>query len=270
METKQITAFQKTVWNFYNKNHRSFPWRKTKNPYKILVSEIMLQQTQADRVIPHYNRFIKKFPDTKVLAKANFKDIYPLWQGLGYNRRALALQKLAKEVTVKYKGKLPKSIIELEALPGIGPYTARAVSIFAYNRPLTCIETNIRRVFIHHFFQGADVVTDEEISPLLEQALPIKKSREWHWALMDYGSYLKGKVENPNRKHKQYSIQSKFEGSLRQIRGAILKQLAKKKSNLAQLNKISEEKNKVKKVITALLTEGFISYDRKKKIYYLT
>jgi len=267
MDKKRVERFRKIVWNFYKKNGRSFPWRKTKNPYRILVSEIMLQQTQADRVVTYYEKFVKRFPDFKTLAKANFQQIYKLWQGLGYNRRALALWRLAKEVVAKYQGKLPRDIIALESLPGIGPYTARAVSIFAYNRPLTCIETNIRRVYIHHFFKDADIVTDEEILLLLEKALPEKKSREWHWALMDYGAYLKTKITNPNRKHKNYSVQPKFEGSLRQIRGAILKSLSKEKMSLQKINSLSKDKEKIKKVIEALLSEGFIGYKNKK--YYL-
>lgn len=268
MDKKRVEQFRRTIWSFYKKNHRSFPWRKTKDPYKILVSEIMLQQTQADRVVVYYEKFIKKFPDFKTLSKANFKDIYQIWQGLGYNRRALALQKLAKEVTAKHHGKLPKDIVLLEELPGIGPYTARAVSIFAYNRPLACIETNIRRAYIHHFFKDADIVTDEEIIPLLEKALPKNKSREWHWALMDYGAYLKTKVENPNRKHKNYSIQSKFEGSLRQIRGAILKNLSDKRLTLVELTKIiKKDKKKIISVLLVMKKEGFIGYKNKK--YYL-
>ncbi len=269
MDKKEIQKFQRTVWNFYKKEKRSFPWRKTDDPYKILISQVMLQQTQADRVIPYYKKFIAKFPTIKMLAKANFKEIYPLWQGLGYNRRALALQKLAKEVTEKYKGKLPVSIPLLEELSGIGPYTARAVSIFAFNRPIACIETNIRRVFIHHFFEDAEVVSDEEILPILELALPVKKSREWHWALMDYGAYLKSQVPNPNRRHKNYAVQSKFEGSVRQVRGAILKNLSEPKS-LTQFVKVTKfEKKKILTVLGALENEGFVEYDTKRRVYSL-
>lgn len=230
MQEEKIKKFQKTVWDFYKKNQRSFPWRETTDPYKILVSEIMLQQTQAPRVVAFYEKWIKRFPDIKTLAKANFSQIYPFWQGLGYNRRALNLQKAAKHIT---ENGWPDN---LQDLPGIGPYTARAVSIFSYNRPLACIETNIRRVFIHHFFQDAEIVDDKEILPLLELALPVKKSREWHWALMDYGAHLKSITKNPNRRAKNYRIQSKFEGSPRQVRGKVLRDLAVGPKSFRMLN----------------------------------
>ncbi len=274
IERENIKKFQNVVWKFYRKNRRDFPWRETTDPYKILVSEIMLQQTQADRVVPFYQRFIKKFPTVSVLSKAPFGKIYPYWQGLGYNRRALALQKLAREVVEKYDGKLPKGPKALQELPGIGPYTAQAVSIFSDNRPLVCLETNIRRVFIHHFFPEADVVSDEEILPLLDLALPVKKSREWHWALMDYGSHLRSTLSlskggNPNRRHKNYAVQSKFEGSLRQIRGAVLKNLAEKKMTEGQLLKSIERKPaEIKMVLNTLQKEGFIEY--KNNQYSLT
>ncbi len=260
MDPKEIKKFQQTVWNFYKKNKRDFPWRQTTDPYNILVSEIMLQQTQAPRVIAYYNAWIKKFPNVKKLAKATFSQIYPYWQGLGYNRRALALQKLAQEVVKNHSGKLPEDFGQLQQLPGIGPYTARAVSIFSFNRPITCLETNIRRVFIHHFFPEAEVVSDEEILPLLELALPAKRSREWHWALMDYGAFLKSSVPNPNRRHKNYSVQSKFEGSLRQIRGGILKELGSGPKTAAELvNSIKRKPEAVDGVLKTLEKEGFIN-----------
>src|SRR3989344_8575568 len=152
MNKNRIEKFQKIVWDFYKKNKRNFPWRETKDPYHILVSEIMLQQTQASRVVIFYERWINRFPTIKSLAGAKFSEIYPFWQGLGYNRRAQALQKTAQKAVAEFGGKLPKEIELLETFPGIGPYTARAVSIFSYNTPVACIETNIRRVFIHHFF----------------------------------------------------------------------------------------------------------------------
>src|SRR3989338_6712657 len=141
--------------------------------------------------------------------------------GLGYNRRALALQKAAQKSVTEYRGTLPRDVELLEEFPGIGPYTARAITSFAYNIPIACIETNIRRVFIHEFFRKKKLLTDKQIFKIAEQALDKKNSREWHWALMDYGAYLKSQVPNPNRKHNNYTVQSKFEGSLRQIRGII-------------------------------------------------
>jgi len=277
MVSLDIKEFQTVVWDFYSKNKRDFPWRQTKDPYKILVSEIMLQQTQAPRVVDYYKKWLKRFPDIQSLASASFAQIYPFWQGLGYNRRALALQKLAKKVTQKYQGKLPLSIPLLEELPGVGPYTARAVSIFAHNRPITCLETNIRRVFIHHFFfdrrslgeggSESELVTDKDILEIAKQALPAGKARQWHWALMDYGAYLKSVVKNPNRRHKNYSVQSKFEGSLRQIRGSALRILSvgtmEEKELFECLKKATgQTKERVKKVILALEKEGLIRADK--------
>lgn len=149
------TQFQKTIRARYHAHPRPMPWRRTRDrrdPYKILVSEIMLQQTQVAHVIPFYKNFIKKFPDFATLAQAKTADILLAWQGLGYNRRPLALQKLAREVTIKHNGRLPRIAAELIKLPGIGPYTAGAIRAFAFNEPDVFIETNIRRVFIHFFF----------------------------------------------------------------------------------------------------------------------
>src|SRR3989344_1903911 len=255
---KDVKDFQKTVWDFYKKNKRNFPWRDTKNPYHILVSEIMLQQTQADRVVAYYEKWIKRFPDVYSLAKATFSQIYPFWQGLGYNRRALALKRAAEKAVKEFSGKLPKNILELEKFPGIGPYTASAISIFSFNTPIACIETNIRRVFIHHFFAGKENIEDKEILKLAELALDKINPREWHWALMDYGAYLKNQIPNPNKRAKNYSVQSKFEGSLRQIRGNTLKMLSVKAMNGNELIE------RLKKVILALEKEGLIKQHKKR------
>lgn len=269
--SKQIKKFQKTVWDFYKKNKRSFPWRETTDPYKILVSEIMLQQTQADRVVVFYEKWLKRFPDFKALAGAKFSEIYPYWQGLGYNRRALNLQKAAQKAMEEYAGRLPSGVSgvgHLNEFPGIGPYTARAVSIFSFNTPVACIETNIRRVFIHHFFPRKKSVTDIEILKIAELALDKKNSREWHWALMDYGAYLKSTVKNPNRRAKNYNVQSKFEGSLRQIRGAVLRNLMGENMTKPQLIKVSASSaDRAEIVISALEKEGLIK--QSKKVYSL-
>jgi A/G-specific adenine glycosylase len=270
----RIENFQKLVWDFYRKNERRFPWRETTDPYKILVSEIMLQQTQADRVVAFYERWIKRFPDFTSLAGASFREIYPFWQGLGYNRRALALQKTAQKAVAEFGGKLPPGVQHLEEFPGIGPYTARAVAIFAFNAPVACIETNIRRAFIHHFFGDKTNIEDKEILEIAQRARPAKprRSREWHYALMDYGAYLKTQVQNPNRRHKNYTVQSKFEGSLRQIRGATLKMLSAKPMGEAELTErlkkaTLQTQERIKKVILALEKEGLVK--QSKKVYSL-
>jgi len=214
------------VWD-HSKAHgrHALPWRATTDPYKVLVSEIMLQQTQVERVIPYYQAWLKRFPNVSSLAQAPLSDVLRLWQGLGYNRRAKNLHAAAKAIAKG--GAFPKTVSELEALPGIGPYTAKAVAAFAYNQDVTFVETNIRTVITHHFFPQKKIVEDREIEAVLSKALPKGKSREWYGALMDYGSHLKRSGIKLNAKAKGYTKQSRFEGSARQARGMILKALVK-------------------------------------------
>ncbi len=222
---KQIRVFQNKVYDYYHQNKRDFPWRKTITPYKIVVSEIMLQQTQASRVVGKFKLFIKTFPNFQSLAQAPFKDILAVWQGLGYNRRALGLKKLAEIIISEYKGKLPKTPEELVGLPWIGPHTAGSIVAYAYNYPSIFIETNIRSVFIHEFFGDQIEITDKQLLPYVEAVLDRKQPREWYNALMDYGTWLKETNKNPSRRSKHYSKQSKFEGSNRKLRGMILRLL---------------------------------------------
>jgi len=224
---KKQKQFVQTVFEYYKKEGRhTLPWRKTKNPYRILVSEIMLQQTQVDRVIPKYKAFLSQFPTIQTLADAPLSAVLIQWQGLGYNRRAKMLHNCAKQVISQHRGKMPKTYDELVALSGIGPYTAGAVMAFAYNTPRPIIETNIRTVFIYHFFNNNTDVTDTEILQSIGVTMDMKNPREWYWALMDYGSFLKKEHKGLNSKSKHYVKQSKFAGSHRQIRGAIVRTLA--------------------------------------------
>lgn len=212
--------------NFYKKNKRAhLPWRKTKDPYKILVSELMLQQTQVSRVLIKYDSFLKKFPTFEVLASAPLSDVLKEWQGLGYNRRAKFLHQTAKIVMGEYTGRFPKDPAVIETLPGVGHYTARAVVAFAFNIPVVCIETNIRTVFMHFYFKDKETISDKEILPLIERDLKKSKMepRDFYAALMDYGSYLKANGVRINNKSKHYTKQSKFEGSIRQKRAAKLR-----------------------------------------------
>jgi len=190
-------AFQKVIWRFFAQNGRDLPWRRTKNPYKILVSEIMLQQTQVERVIPKYAEWLARFPTAATLATAARATVLTTWRGLGYNRRALALKRAAESIVAR--GKFPREVAEILELPGVGPYTAGAIAAFAFNEPVVMIETNIRTVFIHHFFSDQKNVRDSELLPLIEKTLPRLKPREWYWALMDYGSHLKKEVGNLGR-----------------------------------------------------------------------
>lgn len=214
--------FVAAVWSFYEKNQRPMPWRSNTRPYYIVVSEIMLQQTQVDRVVPKFLAFVAKYNDFSPLAAAPLADVLTAWQGLGYNRRAKYLHQLAKTVVDDFSGALPSDIAALESLPGIGPATARSIAAFAFNQPVVFIETNIRSVYIHHFFADQTDVTDAQLLPLIEQTLDRENPREWYWALMDYGNYLKKTHPNPSRRSKHHAKQSAFEGSSRQKRGQII------------------------------------------------
>jgi A/G-specific adenine glycosylase len=218
-------SFQNRILSFYRTHRRDLPWRDTTDPYRILVSEIMLQQTQVDRVKEKYSRFTARFPDIESLARATVEEVLSEWQGLGYNRRALALKNAAGDIVERFGGIIPDDEKGLRSLPGIGPYTAAAILAFAFNRPVVMIETNIRRVFIHCFFKDQAGVTDNEILPLIEETLDRENPREWYNALMDYGWHLGTTIENPNRRSRHYQRQASFEGSNRQIRGNILKLL---------------------------------------------
>ncbi|HXK31155.1 MAG TPA: A/G-specific adenine glycosylase [Candidatus Paceibacterota bacterium] len=198
----------------------------------------MLQQTGVERVVQKYRAFLKRFPTIRALARVPLKEVLKEWQGLGYNRRAKLLRDAAKLLVEQYGGKFPKNEQFLEGLPGIGPYTARAVMAFAFNKPVVFIETNIRTVFLHHFFKNRTTVSDSEILPYMVKMLDKKNPRKWYSALMDYGASLKKFGVRLNAKSAHYTKQSKFEGSIRQLRGRILKMaLEKGKVNIKKLAK---------------------------------
>jgi len=217
--------FRRVVYGYYKKNRRDMPWRRTHDPYRILVSEIMLQQTQVSRVTEKYREFIRAFPTIRSLARAPLQEILRVWQGLGYNRRALLLQKLARIVVSQYEGRVPDERAALRGLPGIGDATAGALCAFAFDQPVAFIETNIRAAYIHHFFRNRTKVSDGELMPLAARTIDAAHPREWYYALMDYGSYLKRVSANPARRSSHYAKQARFEGSDRQVRGRILKML---------------------------------------------
>ena len=222
-------SFQNFVLRFYQKHGRhELPWRQTDSPYHILVSDLMLQQTQVARVIPKYEAFMQRFPSISTLAQANLSEVLTFWQGLGYNRRAKFLWQLAEKIENSQTKEFPKTESELQQLPGVGPYTASAILSFAYNQPTTIIETNVRTVFLHHFFPMQTEVPDSKLLPLIKQTLYTPNPSEWYWALMDYGAYLKKILPNPSRKSKHHIKQSIFKGSLRQVRGEIIRILVQK------------------------------------------
>lgn len=267
LTSQQIKKFQKEIWDFYKKQGRSMPWRGEGDPYKVLVSEIMLQQTQVSRVIPKYLEFIKEFPDFETLAQAKLSKVLEFWNGLGYNRRALFLQKLALKVLKEHKGKLPNDTQELEKLPGIGKATAGSLSAFAFNQAVPFIETNIRRVYIDRFFKNEQKIHDDKIFLLVEKTLDRKNPRKWYYALMDYGAMLKVKTKNPNQNSIHYVKQSKFVGSDREIRGALIKYLTEYASVSQEtfLKKFSFPKKRAERVFERLQEEGMI--EKRNKTY---
>lgn len=264
-------TFQKLVYTHYKARGRhSLPWRPpalavkkdgSVDPYKIVVSEIMLQQTQIVRVLPKYKLWMQMYPNVTVLADAQLKDVLLLWQGLGYSRRAKALWILANKVSGELRGIFPRTEKELIDLPGIGEYTANAILAFAFDRSATLVETNIRTAIIHHFFSDTKDVSDSAIKEVLKKIEDKKKPREWYYALMDYGAYLKELGISHNAKSKHYNKQTKFEGSTRQVRGEILKALGQGTMTEQALIKhlAHRKKNIVEQKIAELLKEKLIS-----------
>jgi len=261
------------------------PWRTDTNPYYIVVSEIMLQQTQVHRVTGKFDSWIKRFPDWQTLAKASTKDVLQEWSGLGYNRRALFLKRIAETITDNGRtgGVLPKTVDELTQLPGIGPNTAGSILAFAFNIPHPFIETNIRSVYIHHFFaeiekaegkKACKKISDTQIMPLIEKTLKNKNitrnPREWYWALMDYGSYLKKNIPNPSRNSVHHVKQKAFKGSNRELRSKILKIIMKQSLTSEMIEKQLKKGapaytgEQIKKNVEGLMKEGFIAQTGKK------
>ncbi len=255
-----VSSFQRFLRLFYASCGRDLPWRRTADPYHILVSEFMLQQTRVERVLTKYPEFLGCFPDIEALARAPRHEVLRAWQGLGYNRRALALHETARRVRDEYQGSIPLDRTILDPFPGIGSATAGAIVVFSTNRPEIFIETNIRRVFIHLFFPDAEKVQDREIEPILEKTLMKKRPREFYYAMMDYGSLLKKGAGNPNTRSASYSRQSPFEGSDRQVRGIILRHLLSgggaREEELRGL--VPVEPGRLERILKGLERDGFI------------
>lgn len=256
----QIEAFKEFIWDFYHQNKREFAWRHAENPYYVVVSELMLQQTQTQRVINKYEQFIAAFPTFETLAASSLRDVLSVWQGLGYYRRARYLHQLAQIVVTKYGGILPQDSLLLETLPGIGPGTAGSIGAFAFNKPTVFIETNIRTVFIDCFFKNKVAVADKELLPLIAATVDHDNPREWYYALMDYGVWCKSGHINPSRNSAHYSKQSKFEGSDRQIRARIIKLITEKEMVMHQdvVRIIDKDSVRVERIIEKLIAESFI------------
>lgn len=324
-----MSRFIDTIWDYYHTHRRDMPWRTDTRPYYIVVSEIMLQQTQVHRVVKKFESFVKRFPDWQSLAHASTRDVLQEWSGLGYNRRALYLKKISEMVTrdkrytflssaqtthvshndpsqsISNKKSMRTEEIYLQrnfrdrggihawsgaklyetlhTLPGIGPNTAGSILAFAFNIPHPFIETNVRSAFIHFFFPeiekreskkamsrhgGTDKkISDDQLTPLIEKALMHprnkKNPREWYYALMDYGSYLKQTLPNPSRRSIHHAKQSPFKGSNRELRSRILKIIMQKPQSLEDIGTyFNKEKISVEKILKNLDTmakEGFVN-----------
>jgi A/G-specific adenine glycosylase len=270
----ELKSFVRTVRSAGARRFRRFPWRPpalrarrdgSLDPYRILVSEVMLQQTQAARVAPFYRAFVRRFPSVRSLADAPLSAALSAWSGLGYNRRALFLQRAARIIVREYGGQVPRSAAALAALPGIGAYTLGAVACFAWNEPAVLIETNIRSVFIHHFFRTSDGalragIADRDILPLVAATLPRANPRAWYYALMDYGASLKARGENPGRASAHYARQGRFRGSDREARGRIIRALAREPRSLAALARIAEHSpHETARLLEKLVRDGLVA-----------
>ena len=269
MTEAERAGFIETVWDYYAKHGRhDLPWRIPEadgsfNPYKIVVSELMLQQTQVARVIPKYAAFLARFPSARALAEAELGDVLRAWQGLGYNRRAKFLWQAAQRV-VEW-GAFPHTVADLMRLPGVGANTAGAIAAYVFNQPAVFVETNIRSVYMYHFTRDDHIVSDDFIRDAVARTLDSEHPREFYWALMDYGTYLKTKVRN-NQQSKHYVKQSAFHGSKRQVRGQVLRLLSAQAYTSKQLAAaIPDERLPV--VLTDLKHEGLIM--QKKGTYHL-
>lgn len=270
-----IKEFRQFVLDYYAANKRDLPWRKTTDPYKIMVSEVMLQQTQVERVIPKYLAWIERFPDIPSLATSTLREVLTYWSGLGYNRRGQNLWKAAQVLEKDYNGSFESLINQaaykkdpLISLPGVGPYTAAAIRAFAWNQPVVVIETNIRTVYIHHFFANLHEVADKELVPLIAATLDKQNPRDWYNALMDYGTHLKSTIGNMSQKSKSYAKQASFAGSNRQLRGKILRQLLQQSpiDQALLCNSLNEDYDRFKKMIQQLVNEELLIIDAQNQL----
>ncbi|MFH1916965.1 MAG: Fe-S cluster assembly protein HesB [Nanoarchaeota archaeon] len=260
---RKVREFQKKILTYYQKNGRNLPWRKTSDRYAILISEVMLQQTQVDRVIPKYLAWLEVFPTVEALAGASLADVLRMWSGLGYNGRGKRLHELAKIVVEKHGGIIPDDPETLQELPGIGPYTARSVLIFSDNMNLAAVDTNIRRILIHEF-NLSENTSSEALQKLADACVPISLSRDWHNALMDYGAMHLTARKTGIR---PTSRQSKFEGSNRWYRGRILAKITAE--GMVCEKDILDEYGKGKNALEELENEGFVEKRKQKgKVQY--
>lgn len=275
MPDARIEAFVDTVLAEGGEHYRDLPWRHTSDPYAVLLSEIMLQQTQVTRVVPYWERWLTDFPTLEALAAAPLEPVLRAWQGLGYNRRAVALKRAAEQVVAEHHAAgaagpatLPSDEAALRALPGIGPATAAGVRAFAFRLPSAYLETNVRAVVLHELFADADGVPDREVAPLVARAAEAAQSRGidaavWNWALLDYGAHLKRSMPNPSRRSAHHTRQSAFEGSRRQKRARLLRAVMETPGSTADAlaTDLGIESGLAATLLEELAAEGFLTLD---------
>lgn len=239
--------------------YRTMPWREDTRPYYVLVSELMLQQTQVDRVIPKFNTFIERFPDEVTLAQASLADVLGLWQGLGYNRRAKFLHESAKKILHDFGGIFPSSYDDILSLPGVGPGTAGAIMTYAFNQPVAFIETNVRTVYFHHFFGEGDKVSDAELKPIVEATIDPEHPREFYWALMDYGTWLKKQGAGRISQSSHYKKQSPLKGSVREVRGQLITLLSAGDMPVEEVHRRYDGDERFGPALQGLVADGLVT-----------
>jgi A/G-specific adenine glycosylase len=257
IDSASVKEFQNRVMTWWEENARTLPWREDPSPYNVLVSEVMLQQTQVSRVIPKYLEFLEAFPNVRSLAEAETKGLLQVWSGLGYNRRAVWLREAAREIVKR--GEFPRTAEELCALKGIGPYTSRSIRIFAFNEDLAAIDTNIRRVLIASGFAN-EKMSENQLQAIANRLLLEGRSSDWHNALMDYGSLV---LTSSTTGIAPTTSQPRFAGSNRQVRGAIIRHLTCADSLSLEdlLDALSQEGIDISSpeiTLEQLIEEGFI------------
>jgi A/G-specific adenine glycosylase len=257
---EKIKRFQQKVFWFYQHYGRQLPWRNTTDPYQILVSELMLQQTQVPRVVPYYEQWIVRWPTLDALASASRKDVLKAWIGLGYNTRAVNLHKAVQKIAAEFDGDVIAAMNQYKEIPGVGRYTAHAVQIFSTNADLVTVDTNIRRIFIAEFHLAEDLST-RELWVVAKACLPRGRSREWHNALMDYGALHQTAKKTGIRSTSQ---QSQFDGSDRQMRAAVLRFLLSGPSSFDAIQRVVRgEERRLKKILGKMVDEELLVMQKK-------
>lgn len=256
--------FQSMILQKGRELYRDMPWRDDTRPYYVLVSELMLQQTRVDRVRPKFQEFIAVFPDEHALSRASLAEVLKAWQGLGYNRRAKFLHEAAKKIVNDFDGKFPDTLENLMKLPGVGTNTAGAILAYSFNQPVVFIETNIRTVYLHHFFPDGDIVDDKTIRQLLEDTLDSTNPRQWYWALMDYGSALKRSGQGRLGQSKHYKKQPPLKGSVREVRGQIIQALSASDLSVSDLLAHVRADDRFETALAGLIKDGLVTRSHNK------